>query len=267
MLNRIERLLVRCAASAAGRTSTGMRLGRRYGFGSGLALDHVCGGTAQGALGVGRVIDRALLAGRDSRAVRSRDAILRQILREEVAVRGGEIRVLDLVAGPGRRLQDLLTEDQPGGQLRVVCRDAEPAAIEQGQRMARQRRLTEEVRFEQGDPLDPAPPYGGLGTDIVIASGFYESLPEDDVLRESLERLRSMLTPDGTLLFSTRTACAGRELLTDVLPRRDRAVRERSCRPVAEAEAWAVKAGFTAEGMTSRTEPEGLYAVTRCRTA
>lgn len=265
MLSKVKRTATRYAVRVLGCTSAGVRIGRRYGFGSGMMLDHVCADAPRGTLGIGRVLDGALLAGHDCRAVRSRDAVLTRALREEIAVRGGEVFVLDVAAGPGRRLQDLLAEDEPGGQLQLVCRDPEPAALKRGRRTARQRRLAEGLVHQQGDPLDPAPPAGGRTPDIVVASGVYEQVPDDDVFRESLERLRTMLAPDGTLLFTTRTAGPRAELLTDVLPRRDLALREQSCRAPEEAEAWAVKAGFAADEVSSSTEAQGVFTLTRCR--
>lgn len=265
MLSGVKRTVARTAVHTVGRTSRGVRIGFRHGFGSSMLDDHVCAGEARGTLGIGRIVDRAFLDAPEQQAVRARSELVQQMLREEIAVRGGEVRVLDIAAGSGRCLQEVLAEDEPGGQLRVVCRDPEPAALSQGLRMVRQRRLTEDsLSYERGDALDPAPLPDGLVPDLVVASGLYEQLADDDTFSESLTRLRAMLAPDGALLFSTRTS-RPRGLLAAALPHRFRDVQERACRPVADAEAWAVKAGFAAEGITSRSEVNGVFALTRCR--
>jgi SAM-dependent methyltransferase len=209
--------------------------------------------------GLGRALDRRFLDTVGWRAVRARGELLRQMLCAEIACRGGEIRILDVASGPGRYLLDLLAEEQPGGQLRVFCRDLAPAGLKRGRRMALQRSLPEgSVCFEKGDAFDPAPLPGGAPPDIIVVSGLYELTPDHDTVRGSLERLHGMLAPDGVLLFTTQIRCPEPELVSPLLPW------PTTCRSVEDAEAWAEKAGFRADGVRSRREEVGLFTVTRC---
>ncbi|MFG3258098.1 class I SAM-dependent methyltransferase family protein [Streptomyces sp. NPDC048172] len=270
-LGRAERIrwaAARGLLGTVGRASEGVRLGHRHGFGSGTLLDHVYADRARGVLGVGRALDRAFLDAVGWRAARARCELLGRMLREEIAGRGGEIVVLDVASGPGRYLQDLVAEEQPGGQLRVVCRDLAPAALARGRRLARERGLPRgALTYEQGDALDPAPLADGLRPDLVVVSGLYELIPDDEVVRASLERLREMLAPGGTLLFTTQTRNPPPGLLARMLPDREGTPWRTRCRPVGEAEIRAVKAGFAQEAVSSRREDVGLFTVTRCATA
>ncbi|MGW8380230.1 class I SAM-dependent methyltransferase family protein [Streptomyces sp. ODS28] len=249
----------------AGRAAAGVRTGLGHGFGSGVMADYAYRAVPQPhplLPLLGRLADRRFLEQPCWSALRSRRDLLGRVLREEIACRGGEIRVLDVASGPGRYLLDLLVEEQPGGQLRVVCRDLAPESLRAGRRLALRCGLPEDsVTYERGDALDPAPLPGGAAPDIVIASGLYELVPDDEAVRESLERLRGMLAPDGVLLFTTRlrhaepdfAALAGRD--GDPAP---------VCRTLEDMEGWAEKAGFGSGAVRSEREGTGHFAVTRC---
>lgn len=266
MPSKVKRAALRGLLSAVGRTSRGVRVGHQHGFDSGTMLDYVYANQARGSLGIGRLLDRTYLDAAGWRAVRARAGLLKQMLREDMAVRGGEIVVLDVASGPGRYLQDLVADEQPGGQLRVHCRDLAPAGLAQGRRLARERGLPPEaLTYEQGDAFDPAPLPGGREPDIVVASGLYEPVLDGEVIRSSLAVLRGMLAPGGTLLFTTQTRHPAPELVADALPDREGEPWRMRCRPVEEAESCAVKAGFAADAVDSRREETGLFAVTRCR--
>ncbi|NLU66437.1 class I SAM-dependent methyltransferase family protein [Streptomyces sp. HNM0574] len=265
MRSRVTWAVVRGALRTVGRAGRSVRLGYRHGFESGMLVDHLYAAEARGLPGIGAAVDRRLLASEEARTVRARGALLQQALREEIAVRGGEIRILDVASGPGRYLLDLLAEDQPGSQLRVVCRDALPACRARGRRLARERGLPEgAVTYEPGDALAPAPLADGGTPDIVVASGLYELVPDDETFLASLERLRALLAPDGTLLFTGLSSPAGTERARQVLTDRNGARLRLRHRPAEEAEAWAMKAGFPAEGLHSRTDASGVCTVTRC---
>ncbi|GAA2089730.1 hypothetical protein GCM10009801_54210 [Streptomyces albiaxialis] len=244
---RVMRTAARGLLGTVGRASKGVRIGHRHGFDSALAHDYVYANTPHGLLGVlgaGRLVDRAYLGAREARALRARYALLQRMLREEIAGRGGEIVVLDAASGPGRCLQDLVAEEQPGGQLRVVCRDVAPEALARGRRLARERGLPPgALTFEWGDALDPAPLPGGLRPDLVVVPGLYERIADGETVRASLEALRALLAPGGTLLFTARRG-----------------------RPADEAGIWPVKAGFAEDAVSSRREASGRFSVTRCAT-
>ena len=268
-LDRAKRTAVHAALRTVGRVSKGVRIGWRDGFDSGTAADYVYANEPHGlrVLPVlGEFVDRRYLATTGARAVRARGELLKQMLREEIAGRGGEIRVLDVAAGPGRCLQDLLAEEQPGGQLRVFCRDRAQSVLEAGRSLAQRRGLPDgSLTYELGDAFDPAPLPEGTAPDLVVVSGLYELVAEDDAVVTSLERLHDMLAPDGALLFTTQTRPPEPEFLGGVPAGAGGGPGRTTCRPVEEAEAWAAKAGFAAGAVDSRREDVGLFTVTRCR--
>ncbi|UYM25180.1 class I SAM-dependent methyltransferase family protein [Streptomyces albus] len=250
----------RTVLRTVGRAYRGIRIGYRFGFDSGVMLDHVYENRARGVLGVGLLIDRVFLDAVGWRAIRARRELLSRVLREEIGRREGEVFVLDVAAGPGRYLQDLL-EQTPPGRLRVLCRDLAPAGLRKGEAMAAERGLTG-ITYEVGDALAPVAPEG-RAPDVIVVSGLYELLLDDAEVRESIERLRGLLAADGVLVFTTQTRHPQLELIAGVLTNRDGEPWVMKCRDMGQAEDWAALAGF--KEVSSRRERVGLFTVTLCR--
>lgn len=269
-LNRARWAAMRLLLGTVGRASAGIRVGYRHGFDSGSMLDYVYVNKAGGFPLVGHVIDRVYLNAVGWRAIRARRELLKDVLRKEIARRGGAsadtrggaggpVRVLDVASGPGRYLQDLLAEYEPG-TVHVECRDMDRAGLAQGERQAAERGLTG-ISYTYADALDPAP--SSPAPDIVVVSGLYELLLDDAVIAASVARLRGMLAPGGVLVFTTQTHHPQLEFIANVLPNREGVLWEMKCRPVEQAEQWAARAGFTE--VASRRESVGLFTVTTAR--
>jgi len=249
-----------------GHASDGIALGYRHGFDSGPMLDYVYENRAGGRFLVGRLVDRLYLDSVGWRAIRRRKALLQEILAAEIARRraaepSGALAILDVAAGPGRYLLELLKVVGPDG-LTVTCRDLDPAGLERGRELARARGLAN-VRYEPGDACEPR----SLGSvepppDLVVASGLYELL-DPDPIRRSMRGIAAILRPDGLLVFTTQVAHPQLELIAGVLPNRHRRPWVMENRPLATVEAWAREAGFAE--VASHREPTGIFAVTTAR--
>ncbi|MDT0306358.1 class I SAM-dependent methyltransferase family protein [Streptomyces sp. DSM 44917] len=262
--DRVGRALLRGLLRTVGRTSQGIRTGLRHGFDSGPALDHVYLDRARGSLGIGRLIDRAYLDAPGCRAVRARALLLRRTLHEEIARRRptdpeNPVRILDVAAGTGRYLQDLLA-DHPHDAVEVICRDVAVLGLAQGRAEARKRGLTRIV-YERGDAFDPEPP--AHAPDVILVAGLYELVLDEDLIRASLARLRGLLAPGGALIFTIRTRHPRRDPIAGALRERDGGPGPTRCRPAAQVAAWARRAGF--REVTQDREEVGLFTVTTAR--
>ncbi|MBO2450666.1 class I SAM-dependent methyltransferase family protein [Actinomadura barringtoniae] len=258
MRGDIKWAALRLLLSTVGRTARSIRIGYRHGFDSGTMLDYVYVNRAQGDLGIGRLIDRVHLDAIGWRAIRSRRDLLQDTLRAEM--RQGPLRIMDVAAGPGRYLQELLLED-PSHQ--VLCRDLAPAGLRQGAAMAVTNGLTGRMTYQLDDAFDPEPPAFGA-PDVIVVSGLYELILDDDVIKASMARLRGLLAPGGVLIFTTQVRHPQLELIANVLPNRDHRPWVMKCRPVEDLEKWALDAGFA--DVSSRQEQVGLFTVTSART-
>lgn len=250
--------LMRLLMRTAGRSSRGIRIGYRHGFDSGTMLDYVYADESHGLLGVGKLIDRAYLDAVGWRAIRARRDLLHNVLRDEVSARAGRALVLDVAAGPGRYLQDLAKE-QP--EIEVVCRDLAADGLRLGAAQAHERGLTN-IRYERGDAFDPTPL--DRPADIIVVSGLYELILDQELIAKSVARLRDLLADDGVLVFTTQTRHPQLEFIANVLPNRDGDPWIMECRSAEQAHAWARAAGFV--DVVSRMERVGLFAVTTATT-
>jgi SAM-dependent methyltransferase len=256
---------LRMLLGSVGRLAKGIRIGHRHGFDSGTMLDYVYLNRPHGWLGIGRLIDRAYLSAIGWRAIRARRALLTDVLRERIEANraaGRPTRILDVAAGPGRYLQDLLLGEQTPGDVRILCRDRAPDGLRRGAELAATRELLGRIHYEVGDAFDPAPTEQALGgrPDVIVVSGLYELILDDDVVRRSIGRLRDLLAPGGTLVFTTQVEHPQLAMIAGVLTNRDGEPWVMRCRPVGDVETWARTAGFDA--ISSRTEQVGLFTVT-----
>ncbi len=267
-LGRLKWSVMRGLLSTVGRASKGVRIGYRYGFDSGIMLDYVYLNKAQGALGIGKLIDRAYLNAVGWRAIRARRVLLKALLRAEIERnRAASVptRLLDVAAGPGRYLQEVLQECGAGqDDLRILCRDLSAENIMHGARQAEAANLRN-IAYEQGDAFNPAPTDAALGgpPTIIVVSGLYELMLEDDIIQRSLKRLYELLAPGGAIFFTTQTHHPQLEFIANVLPNRNGALWVMKCRPAAQLEAWARQAGFVEA--SSQAEEIGLFTVTTGR--
>ena len=207
-----------------GEISDGIRTGKAYGFSSGEMLDYVYADHAGGRGPIGRVVDRVYLDSPGWRGIRERRANLVRILSAIVLTRraqGQATRILDIAAGPGRYLLDLAAALGPDG-LEIECRDADADALALGRALAAERGLSDNVRFAQHDALDaqalaairPRP-------DVVVVSGLYEILLDEQAICASLQGVASLLPTGGLLVLTGQPHHPQLELIANLLTHRD----------------------------------------------
>ncbi len=253
---------VRAALRCGALLSDGLALGYRHGFDSGPMLDYVYRDEAHGRVLLGRAIDRLYLNQIGWRAIRARRMLLATTLQRSIATRRAAqlpTHIVDIAAGPGRYLLELLAAEERG-DLSTLCRDLDPEGQRQGRALAAALGLRA-VTFAPGDATDaddlarltPAP-------QIVVASGIYEILTDDEAIRRSMRGVQALLANGGTFVFTTQIAHPQLDLIANTLPNRDGEPWIMGVRPVAMVEAWARLAGFA--DIRTAAEPHGLFAVT-----
>ena len=264
-LGRMKWALMRGMLSTVGRASKGVRIGYQFGFDSGIMLDYVYINQARGALGIGKLIDRAYLNAVGWRAIRARRELIQRMLLTEIQqnrAAGQPTRLLDVAAGPGRYEQEVLRQAGPErGDVHILCRDLSAENVSQGAQQVEDAGLSG-IAFEQGDAFNPDPADAQLGgaPNVIVVSGLYELILDDETIQQSLARLYQMLAPGGAIYFTTQTSHPQLDFIANVLPNRNGALWVMKCRPAAQLEEWARAAGFGQ--ITSQAEEVGLFTVT-----
>jgi len=259
----------RAALGTLGRLSQGIRLGHATGFDSGESLDYVYENRARGALGVGRLIDRAYLDAIGWRGIRQRRACLDLALRHalnEARLVGLPPHLMDIAGGAGRYLLDLLADSASGADLDVLCRDWSESALAAGRAAAMERGLQERIRHERADAFDedslasarPAP-------SVAVVSGLYELFPDNLRLQRSLRGLARALPVGGRLVYTDQPWHPQVEMIARTLTNRDGRPWIMRRRPQGEMDALVAAAGFVKERQW--VDDFGIFTVSVARRA
>ncbi len=253
--------LQRLGAQAVGRLSRGVRLGWQTGFDSGRTLDYVYENRPQGALVLGKWIDRAYLNSIGWRGIRQRRTNLEKLLREaigRVRAAGHPVRVLDIAAGPGRYILETL-RDLAGDDLSAILRDNVEANLDAGRKLAAAAGL-DNVTFQRGDAFDenalaavqPSP-------NVAVVSGLYELFPENEPVRRSLRGLARAVQPGGYLVYTGQPWHPQVEMIARVLGNREGRPWIMRRRSQEEMDDLVRAAGF--EKLAEETDPWGIFTV------
>ena len=246
-----------------GRTSDSIALGYERGFDSGEMMDRIYRNRASGRFLLGRLADRIYLDQPGCRGLRGRKDVLISVLAAELTrlrAAGRPLAIVDVASGPATYLVELLATPIGAG-VRAVARDLDEHGLARGRELAAEHGVTA-IDFVRADALDEA----GFRTidpppSLVIASGFYELLLDDDVVRRSMQINRRLLGP-GAFVFTTQVAHPQVEIMA-LVPNRFGEPWIIRNRPIEDAERLAREAGFGS--IRSTFEPTGIFAVTVCR--
>jgi SAM-dependent methyltransferase len=246
-----------------GATSDSIKLGLTRGFDSGEMMDRIYANRASGRFGFGKIIDRVYLNQVGCQGLRRRKTLLKSTLNalvDDVKTARRPVFIVDIAAGPGTYLVELLAETST--PIRALCRDLDANGLARGRALAAERGVARHIDYAQADALDaqsmmrlaPRP-------DIVVASGFYELLNDDALIKRSMTLIHGMLQPT-RFVFTTQVAHPQLKLIANTLPNRHGELWLMRNRSVATVEAWARAAGF--EQVSTTLTAAGMYGVTVC---
>ena len=195
--------LVRGAANFIAPLSEGLRLGARYGFGSIPSQEYVQAHRPAGHAIVGRLIDRLYLASPSAQSLQIRRQHILSLALEAIGrLREGQgpLHILDIAAGRGRNVLDLLAEVS---KCTATLRDVSETNLAAALRMAATMSLTSRLSVVPGDPFD-AEALAAIAPrpQIALACGAYEECPQNLPVRTSLSALAAAIEPGGYLIYT-----------------------------------------------------------------
>ena len=185
-----------------GKLSKGISIGMKYGFDSGVTLDHVYKNIPEGTTWIGRLIDQGYLQSIGWRGIRQRKAHMIGVLEEKInALReaGEKVLILDIAGGPARYLIEIAAK-YPDIEVRV--RDYQEQNVNEGRALAKAFGL-QNIVYEQCDAFD-VNNYDRkeLAPNIVIISGVFELFSDNDLIANAIEGVASVLSEGGYLLYT-----------------------------------------------------------------
>jgi SAM-dependent methyltransferase len=254
---------MRAGMRTVGRLSEGVRIGIRDGFDSGVMLDHVYRDKPSGLTPIGRAIDRNYLNAIGWRGIRVRGdnlkAMLDKLIREQHG-RGLSVHVVDVAAGPGRYVLEVLKALPPEIHATATLRDYKTANLDAARKLAAELGLSERVTIVAGDAFDRA----GLAMvepkpTIGIVSGLFELFPENAPLRQTLGGLFDAIVPGGALLYTCQPWHPQVELIARTLTNREGQPWIMRRRTQEEMDQLARAAGF--KKRDQRIDDWGIFSV------
>lgn len=244
-----------------GRTSKGVRLCLDEGLTSGKTLDYIYENNPQGDLLIGKSIDSAFLNHEGWEAVRCRRKHLEYLLTTAVNdLRGQDrlISIVDIASGPASYIISVL-ERVGEKDVFVCCRDLDSRWLQEGKNKAKRKNITH-ISFEKGDAFDrnsllnlyPKP-------NIIVSSGFYDWINEDQKVKESLGLVFESLEKGGYFILTIQTEHPNLEFVQEVFSDFNHDPLQMTMRSEETIKGWLEEAGFKVE--TTLKDSKGYYSV------
>jgi len=213
--------VTRFALGTVGRLSNGIRESLQLGFDSGAALDYVYRNRPGGITPIGKLIDWFYLNSIGWRGIRQRKVHLQRLIgatMQSLQSSGGAVRLLDIAAGHGRYLLEVLAQLPKTARVEALLRDYSPVNVERGRQLIDEMGLANHVRFEAGDAFDGAA-FGQIRPrpNLVIASGLYELFTDNESVRRSLAGVADAIDDAGYLIYTNQPWHPQLEMIARVL--------------------------------------------------
>lgn len=242
---------VRALMRSVGRASDGISIGERYGYDSGVMLEHVYRNQPSGKGWFGKAMDRTFLNAPGWRGIRERGDIVRRTLRAEIdalAKRDGGVRLLDVACGGGRYVLEALA--QPGAPVEsALLRDYRRENIESAEALARELKVV--ARFGQADAFSD----DDLGRvtpepNLIVVSGLHEIIADDALVERHFKQLARIAERPATLVFTIQPNHPQIEFIARVLKSHTGNLWVMRLRPWELTRSWAEAAGFRIRSVT-----------------
>jgi ubiquinone/menaquinone biosynthesis C-methylase UbiE len=207
---------VRTILKTVGNLSDGISLGNKFGFDSGVMLDYVYKNQAAGKFLVGKLIDRIYLNAVGWKGIRLRKALVTECLMKVMADRlkqKARIRYLDLACGGGEYNIEVLKHIPPA-RVEAELRDYKPENIAQALDNAERCHLNH-IRFKQADAFETENYQEKW--DVIVASGFWEIIDDDRLVKACLLNAARCLDPGSVLVFTIQPHHPQLELIARTL--------------------------------------------------
>ena len=192
----------RSMMNTLGFMSDGMKIGLKYGFDSGVTLDHVYKNEPSGVGIVGKMIDKNYLESIGWKGIRQRKIHMIDLTQKKIEAllsEGREVRILDIAGGPARYLIEI-AEKYPAVQIEV--RDYQEQNVEEGRVLAKAKAL-DNIQYVQSDAFD-SKNYNkeGYRPNIVIISGVFELFEDNNLIGKAIDGVSAIIEEGGYLLYT-----------------------------------------------------------------
>ncbi len=205
------------AMKRLGFLSKGMSIGNKYGFDSGVTLDHVYANKPEGKTFVGKFIDKNYINSIGWRGIRQRKANMISSVQAKIdALQEAkkEVVILDIAGGPARYLVEIAKANP---MVKVYVRDYQEQNVQEGRALAKEMGI-ENISYEVCDAFNEAS-YENVDfrPNIVIVSGVFELFSANELIVHAIKGIAKLIEKDGYLLYTGQPWHPQLELIANVL--------------------------------------------------
>ena len=259
---KLKILLTKLAVKTIGQSSRGIRLVTRLGLTSGIMLDYIYQNQPQGKFFIGKYIDKIYLTHPAWEDIRIRKDNLERFLEEGIKIQRGLGKkpiLLDIASGPARYILDTLSR-KGMDDVEAICRDLDEDTLNLGRDNAKALRV-DSVKFALGDAFDEESLASLVPqANIVVSSGFYDWITDDELVKKSMSLIFDILPPDGCFLFTNQAKHVSYELTQAVFSDHHGKPLRMSLRATEEVNTWAKDIGYNIIDTTG--DEESNYSIT-----
>ncbi len=222
-LNKMSYSFQVMSMKTLGKLSEGIRIGYKYGFDSGISLDHVYKNKARGNLVLGKIIDFFYINAVGWKGIRARRVHMREALNtciDQLIKEGKPVRIMDIGSGPGRYLLETAKKYEKN-DVKVLLRDYSEANVNEGKAIAKELGVTNSEHM-QADAFDPNT-YSAQNfkPNILIVSGLFELFPSNEMVLKAVEGATSILEDGGYIVYTGQPWHPQLEMIAHTLPNRE----------------------------------------------
>ncbi len=265
MIENFKFKILKSIINTIGKTSDGVNLCLEYGLTSGKMLDYVYHNKPSGKYFIGKLIDKFFIRHSNWEAIRTRKANIEKALNNLIKKgldKKDEIYVLDIASGQAKYIFDLINNFKEQ-KVYFSCKDTDERWLKEGIERAENLKI-ENIEFSKGNAFS-AQIYNVLNNkpNIVVASGFYDWISDDDLVKKSMHTIYDALPDDGHFVFTNQSGNVDISLVNKLFKDFNHKPLQMRIRSIDTINKWATEAGFEIKDTFS--DELGYYSVTSAK--
>lgn len=261
MLKKLQIQVIKTLINTIGQTSNGLKLCTDYGFTSGKMLDYIYQNKPSGKYFIGKILDRMFIRHIGWEVIRTRKNNLVNLLETAIILtlkQKKDVFIVDVASGPAQYILETMNKFKTE-KVSAVCRDIDSRWLQEGEKKAESLGL-KNIEFKSGDALNPECFKFSDMPNIMVSSGFYDWITDDELVKRSMQIIYNKLPKGGYFIFTNQSGHVDLELVANVFEDFNHNPLKMKIRDAQEINSWAKKIGFNI--IETKSDKLGYYSVT-----
>lgn len=257
----LKNSLLKLLVNTVGQTSDGLQLCTKYGFTSGKMLDYIYQNRPSGKYFIGELLDSMFIRHEGWEAIRTRKNNLVYSLKkaiEQSLKAKDDVYIVDVASGPARYILETMAGFR-NCDVSATCRDLDERWLKEGSKKAAGMNLSA-IEFKKGDALDPASFNFQKKPDIMVSSGFYDWITDDELVKKSMKIIYNALPKGGYFVFTNQSGHVNLEMVSEVFTDFNHDPLRMKIRAASLINSWAEDIGFKI--IETNSDKGNYYSVT-----